>query len=460
MDLKSELLSKDDLRVKCYLKKISYDKKFNLSNLILEEEDCFILENTQDNEYSRVIAVNPCFKISLSNNPSEELRKVESVINKMTDLAIDFPVMTPFIGGFVGMVYFEYSYLINQIKHASRSDYGFVHFYRDLIFYDKVNKYLYFISFYFPEVEFEGKKKSQKRISGLIERIDENSKQQSVDSSAFENIIFSKEKNLFSENILTIKKEIKNGNLFQCVLSEKREAYAAVNPLDIFEKISNQNKVPYCFYIKNENIAYMGASPEYLIKCTKSGEILTSPIAGTRAISTILEKNQKRADDLMMCSKESAEHLMLVDLSRNDLGKVCCPESIKVKDYKKLILFDHVMHLVSRVEGQLESSKGFTDAFEACFPAGTLSGAPKVESLKNIQKLESSTRRSYGGSLVLFDFFKNFESIIGIRNLEFDSGQVSYRVGAGIVYDSTVVGENKELENKAKTVERALGRLK
>ena len=255
----------------------------------------------------------------------------------------------------------------------------------------------------------------------------------------------------FHQNVKQIKAHIKAGDIFQAVLSERFEFKINASPLNVFAVIKTKCPSAYSFYFDFKQSSFFGASPETLVKL--KDEILeTHPIAGTRPRGIddkddlLLERQLKRS------SKEGAEHLMLVDLARNDFGRVSKTGTIKVEIFRKLLRLSNVMHLVSIVKGEKSTDKTDLEALSACFPAGTLSGAPKVRAMEILAGLESRPRGFYGGAVVAFDHGEGFDSCIAIRSVEMKEQVVILRAGAGIVADSQPDKEYQEIKHKLKAL--------
>lgn len=250
------------------------------------------------------------------------------------------------------------------------------------------------------------------------------------------------------------KKHIIDGDAFQIVLSRRfKQAYTA-SPFDIYRSLRSHSPAPYMFYLPIDNAVMIGASPERLIS-VHNRQVTINPIAGTRRRSSETE-DQKIAADLLSDEKECAEHMMLVDLGRNDLGAVCKPGTVKVSELLKVRHFSHVSHITSNITGQLRDDKDALDALTAAFPAGTLSGAPKIRAMEIIDELETSKRGIYGGIICRLDYQGNFDSCIAIRMAVLKDGIATVRTGAGIVYDSNPQAEADETRHKARGILEAL----
>jgi anthranilate synthase component 1 len=259
----------------------------------------------------------------------------------------------------------------------------------------------------------------------------------------------------FKEAVLKLKRHIADGDIFQAVLAERFECRISSNSIDIFHNLRRLSPAAYSFYFRFSQSDFFGASPETLVR-SQQGMIETHPIAGTRPRGATEADDQRLENQLVRSIKEGAEHLMLVDLARNDLGKVSQPGSVKVTSYREVMRLSNVMHLLSKVEGQLASHFSDFDALSACFPAGTLSGAPKIRAMEIVSQLETVPRGFYGGAAVAFDFCGGLDSCIAIRAVEVQGDRAILRAGAGIVADSDPASEYQEILHKLATVRKAL----
>jgi anthranilate synthase component I len=263
------------------------------------------------------------------------------------------------------------------------------------------------------------------------------------------------QREVYLRRVERCKEYIAAGDIFQVVYSQRFDFTPEVAPFDLYRALRQVNPSPYLYYLKMEDTHILGSSPEMLVRVT-GRKLEYRPIAGTRprgrdeAEDALLE-HQVRNDE-----KERAEHVMLVDLGRNDLGRVSEYGSVKVKDLMYVERYSHVMHLVSALEGTLRKDLDALDAFAACFPAGTLSGAPKVRAMQIIEELEPTRRGVYGGSVLYADFAGNLDSCIGIRTLLMKGKKAYLQAGGGIVADSNPAAEFQESLNKAQAVLRAV----
>ncbi len=251
------------------------------------------------------------------------------------------------------------------------------------------------------------------------------------------------------ENAVERAKEyIRAGDLIQVVLSQRWSIHVPAAPFDVYRALRLVNPSPYMYYLRFPQLEIVGSSPELLVR--KEEDLAeTRPIAGTRQRGTSDEDDQRLASELKADPKERAEHLMLVDLGRNDLGRVCKPGSVKVPELMTIENYSHVMHLVSSVKGELAPQANAFDLFQACFPAGTVSGAPKIRAMQIIDELEPMRRGPYAGSVGYFSYTGNMDMAITIRTLFFHKGQATLQAGAGIVADSVPSREYQECQHKA-----------
>jgi anthranilate synthase component I len=259
----------------------------------------------------------------------------------------------------------------------------------------------------------------------------------------------------FEHSVETAKEYIAAGDIFQVVLSQRLDFKPDVPPFDIYRALRAVNPSPYMYFLKMGDTHILGSSPEMLVRVTGS-KLEYRPIAGTHPRGKDEAEDRMLEDKMLSDEKERAEHVMLVDLGRNDLGRVSEYGSVKVKDLMYVERYSHVMHIVSALEGKLCPDLHALDAFAACFPAGTLSGAPKVRAMQIIEELEPTRRGVYGGSVLYADFAGNLDSCIAIRTMVMQGKKAYLQAGAGIVADSDPATEYQESMNKAQAVLRAV----
>jgi anthranilate synthase component 1 len=255
------------------------------------------------------------------------------------------------------------------------------------------------------------------------------------------------------------KEYIAAGDIFQVVLSQRLDFSPEVAPFDIYRALRTVNPSPYLYFLRMGDIHVLGSSPEMLVRVTGS-KLEYRPIAGTHPRGRDEAEDARFEKEMLADEKERAEHVMLVDLGRNDLGRVSEYGSVKVRDLMYVERYSHVMHIVSALEGKLREGLDALDAFAACFPAGTLSGAPKVRAMQIIEELEPVRRGVYGGSVLYADFAGNLDSCIAIRTMLMQGKRAYLQAGAGIVADSDPASEFQESMNKAQAVLRAVQRAR
>ncbi|WP_372406882.1 anthranilate synthase component I [Streptomyces luteireticuli] len=252
-----------------------------------------------------------------------------------------------------------------------------------------------------------------------------------------------------------IKERIRAGEAFQVVPSQRFETPCTASALDVYRTLRATNPSPYMYLLRFDGFDVVGSSPEALVK-VEDGRAMVHPIAGTRPRGATPQADAALAEELLADPKERAEHLMLVDLGRNDLGRVCEPGSVEVVDFMSIERYSHVMHIVSTVTGRLAPSRTAFDVLTACFPAGTLSGAPKPRAMQIIEELEPARRGLYGGCVGYLDFAGDSDTAIAIRTAVLRDGTAHVQAGAGVVADSDPVAEDTECRNKAAAVLRAV----
>ena len=260
----------------------------------------------------------------------------------------------------------------------------------------------------------------------------------------------------FRSKVLIAQEEIRAGEAFQIVLSQRFTMDCTADAIDVYRALRLSNPSPYMYLFRFESgFDVVGSSPEALVKVT-GREVMVHPIAGTRKRSSVLEEDIRLGEELLSDPKERAEHLMLVDLGRNDVGRVCTAGSVEVVDFMHIERYSHVMHIVSTVVGELAKELAPIDALFSVFPAGTLSGAPKPRAMEIIEKLEPTRRALYGGAIGYFDFNGNIDTCIAIRTALIYQSKAYVQAGAGVVADSDPESELQETINKAQAVLMAI----
>ena len=382
----------------------------------------------------------------------------------------DYAGLPPFSGGAIGFVgfdtvrYFEkLPKAPNPIKELKNLPLIHLMLFSDIIAFDRVFHRLIIISNMFVRKTpitkaYDLAKKriaelasvifTEKKFSNFSPLSDKTPKQPIEKIS-----LFGRDK--FESAVRKVKDYIKNGDIFQCVISDQFVTPLKSSPLSIYRALRETSPAPYLFFLDMGQETLLGASPEMLTKVS-GGVVETCPIAGTRPRGENYKQDQKLEKELLASVKEKAEHLMLVDLGRNDLGRVAKVGSVHVPEYMQVHRFSTVMHLVSLVRANLKKNVSPWQALASCFPAGTLSGAPKIRALEIIYELEPGFRGPYGGSVVYHDFRGHFDSCITIRSLLCRKNKGIFQAGAGIVYDSRPSMEYNEVLHKAASIEKAI----
>lgn len=351
--------------------------------------------------------------------------------------------IAPFAGLF-GIFSYNLVHYFEEIERNESSNYKFPDFYfydaKAYLHYDKISKIYttYGDDKYFINLS-KLKPKKQKQKASFYKIITD----------------LKEEEKHFDKIVKTAKEYLKNGDIFQVVLSEQLEIQSDMDSLDFYERLKEANPSPYMYFFPTPFGDIVGSSPE-LIASIKSGEIIIEPIAGTRGRGENATEDRRLKLDLMKNEKELSEHRMLVDLARNDVGKFAKQGSVRVKELLNIAYYEHVMHITSKVVGQKRDDVGVFDIIKAAFPAGTLSGTPKIRAMQIINELESVNRNSYGGGLGFLHFNGDLQLAIVIRSAIFvpESGysRVFIQAGAGIVYDSTSKDEYQEICKKRASV--------
>ncbi|MDD7738710.1 MAG: anthranilate synthase component I [Fusicatenibacter sp.] len=395
-------------------------------------------------------------RVKMRDVPPGEM--IEQILEANRSPRID--TLPTFTGGLVG--YFSYDYIKYsepslKLDAADEEQFKDV----DLMLFDKVIAYDNFRQKIILMVNMETKNLEagyQEAVTVLdtMEKLIRSGKAEKRAEghlrSEFRPLFSEKE---YCEKVEQVKHYIHEGDLFQLVLSNRLEADFEGSLLDTYRVLRTTNPSPYMFYFCSEDVEIAGASPETLVK-VENDEIRTFPLAGTRPRGKNSEQDAALERELLSDEKECAEHNMLVDLGRNDLGKLCRFGSVEVEKYMFVERYSHVMHIGSTVKGQLREDAKSVDAIASVLPAGTLSGAPKIRACQIIQELEGNKRGIYGGAIGYLDFTGNLDTCIAIRLAFKKNGKLYVRSGAGIVADSVPEKEYQECINKAKAVLQAL----
>jgi anthranilate synthase component 1 len=382
---------------------------------------------------------------TVSGNPLDVIKKL--LPQKDPE---EFPY--PFMSGAVGYIGYDIVRQLENIGSELEDELKMpdthLMFYEDVIVFDHLEEKVFVIGT--PLQEETDEQALMKRVQGRVEELKRPYFHQDIDSFSFEGFEPETSREEFMRNVEIAKEYIVNGDIFQVVPSQRMKTVFTGNPLSLYRKHRSSNPTPYMYYIDFENYTVVGSSPESLIK-TRGRQVITNPIAGTRKRGKTAEEDLHNEKDLQEDEKELAEHKMLVDLGRNDLGKVCKFGTVNVDKYKEVERFRHVMHLVSEVSGELRDDKTPLDALAACIPAGTVSGAPKIRAMEIINELEKSKRGLYSGAVGYLSANGNMDFALAIRTMILKDGVAYIQAGAGIVYDSNPELEYEETINKLRS---------
>jgi anthranilate synthase component I len=411
--------------------------------------------------------------VSIARDPEgrDPVDKVKSVLSRFHYMNVKAP---RFFGGMVGYFAYDCVYaMFGKVREGKTSpvagekdvhDACFM-FTKDCIVIDHRDRKLYIFSSPFLTYDTDAESEyatCSERIRVLAEHIRSlrsGAKFLDVqnDSTDSVQLLPQMSQTQFEHSVLRIKEHIVAGDIFQAVLSRRMECSITNDPFAIYAAMREINPSPYMYYFDFGDEKVIGASPEMLVRVEKR-KVTTVPIAGTRPRGKSPEEDLQFAEDLLMDSKERAEHTMLVDLARNDLGRVCRFGSVEVSEFMNVEKFSHVQHIVSTVNGILMDNLDCYDAFRSCFPAGTVSGAPKIRAMQIIDDEEMSPRGLYAGAVGYIGFDRNLDFAIAIRTVIVHKGTAHVQVGAGIVADSLPANEWMETETKAAAMIRAIER--
>ena len=390
-----------------------------------------------------------------TENPSEHIRQILADYKSPR-----FAYLPSFTGGLVG--YFSYDYLgYSEPSVRCRVEDSEAFKDVDLMLFDKViafdhvrQKIILIVNMSLDDIEV-GYNKTVLELKQLVELLKKGEKKQETKGCLMGEVIPLFEKEQFCGMVEQAKQYIREGDIFQIVLSNCLSAPFEGSLLNTYRMLRTINPSPYMFYFSGTDVEVAGASPETLVKL-ENGILHTFPLAGTRPRGKTNEEDRALSQELLADEKELAEHNMLVDLGRNDLGKISRFGTVKVEKFHTIEYFSHVMHIGSTGRGEICKGKDALDAIEAVLPAGTLSGAPKIRACQLIGELENNKRGIYGGAIGYIDFTGNMDTCIAIRIAYKKNGKVFVRSGAGIVADSVPEKEYTECINKAKAVVDAL----
>ncbi len=446
-----------------------------------EEPEAFLLESVEGGEHVgryTFIGIAPYKKMvargrSLELVEGKKRRKFEGDVFEELKLALAghtparLAGLPPFTAGAVGFFAYDVVRLIEQLPEFAKDELGVpdacLMFFDQVLVFDHVKKEILLIAT--ADLKRGGSyAQAEKRLDKMEKRLARALPASALTRRGVRGALKMKartSKALFLKAVEKAKEYIASGDVFQCVLSQRFDCEPGVPAFDVYRSLRIVNPSPYMYFLRfgqgEQHI--VGSSPELLVR-VHGRKVEYRPIAGTRRRSADEVEDRAFEADLRADEKEVAEHIMLVDLGRNDVGRVSEFGSVRVKDLMFVERYSHVMHLVSSIEGTLKPELNAIDAFKACFPAGTLSGAPKIRAMEIIEELEPSRRGVYGGSVFYADFSGNLDSCIAIRTLYMDGGSGHIQAGAGIVADSVPELEFSECGNKAAAVVKAIERAR
>ena len=418
------------------------------TRLFAAHEDGFLLESAEGPErlarYS-ILGLDPVGKVRLGKGklqasgdlpaPSDDEAPL-AYLRRLLKAHVTTDQGYRYLGGLVGHFGYEFVESLERIPARPRNGWPDFEFglYLDGLVFDRLTRKVVYFS--------HGRDRSAEFAASMEQRADAapprfTAPRANVDAERF------------AKMVERAKVDISEGEVFQVVLSRRFDLDVDGDLLPYYEALKRANPSPYMYHVQHGDRRIVGASPEMLVR-VDGGRVETFPIAGTRPIGASAEETQRHADDLLADPKEAAEHAMLVDLARNDVGRVAEYATVRVAEYRKVERFSHVQHLVSKVEGRLRPGRDALDAFAAVYPAGTVSGAPKVRAMELIRELEPDARGPYAGAVGYFSFNGNADAAICIRTLSAKGRKASVQAGAGIVHDSVPASETRETEHKAR----------
>ena len=454
-----------------------YYRVENLYKFLLAEKNSFIFESVEKGTIRgryTIIGLNPDKiwdinnniitlnangkKTSIKTNPLNYINKL--IKNFKIEMPNQLPSMASMLVG-----YFSYDIIryIEKIPNKCIDDLKIpdvrISRPKNLIIYDNLKKKIYFIENVYADTKIKNYRETYESIIKKFELYENFENIKLPEQFTFKpnkNLIKSNtSKNRFKLLVKKAKSYIKKGDIFQVVLSQRFERKLNKKPIEIYNYLRKSNPSPFMFYFNYKDFNILGSSPEILVRLRKN-EVTIRPIAGTRPRGKNFKEDKKYEIDLLKDKKELAEHLMLLDLGRNDVGKVSKVNTVKVTEKFKIEKYSHVMHIVSNVEGEFNKKKTIIESLLSGFPAGTVSGAPKIRAMEIIDELEKNKRKLYAGGIGYFTPNKEFDTCIALRTALIKNNKFYVQAGAGIVADSKPNKEYTETINKAKALMRAV----
>ena len=449
----------------------------NLYKFILIKKNSFIFESVEKGKIRgryTIIGFNPDKIFNIKNNKIIEdnfiKKKIikKDILNYLDNLFKKFKVKSskelPRMSSMlVGYFSYDVIRLIEKIPNKCKEDIDIPDIKlmrpKNLVIYDNVKKKVFYIENIYNEQKIHDYEMEYNKINKKLNELHHfgniplpyNFHKSNKKIKIKSNISKSK----FKKNVQKAKTYIKKGDIFQVVLSQRFKANIDKPPLEIYNKLREINPSPFMFYFNYDNFQVLGSSPEILVRLV-NGEVTIRPIAGTRPRGKNIKQDRKLTNELLSDPKELSEHLMLLDLGRNDVGKVSKANTVKVTERFKVEKYSHVMHIVSNVIGRLKNNLSLFETFLSGFPAGTVSGAPKIRAMEIIDELETSKRKLYAGGIGYFTANQDFDTCIALRTALIKNKKIYVQAGAGIVADSKPENEYMETVNKAKALLQAI----
>ncbi|ARS61975.1 anthranilate synthase component I [Streptococcus mutans] len=448
--MKKKILSADILTPILAYMRVQGDHKVILESIPREKE----------NARFSIVAYNPVFEIKFENGQLTENGKVieSDPLDYLSQITVKSQLSQdlPFNGGAIGFVGYDMVGLYENIGKIPQDTIGTpdMHFfvYESYLIFDHKKEKIVIVedNIYSGREEEEQKAALQEVLADLKKQAVDEFSERDLHTLTFRNHL---EEATFKDMVTKAKKFIRQGDMFQCVLSQRFSADISGKPLDFYRNLRITNPSNYLYFYDFDDYQIIGASPESLVSL-KNGMVTTNPIAGTRPRGANDQKDKDLSEELLSDVKEVAEHRMLVDLGRNDIGKIAEVGSVQVTKYMEVEFFRYVMHLTSVVKGKLLSGLTGMDALKSTLPAGTVSGAPKIRAMKRIYELEKEKRGIYAGAIGYLSANGDMDFAIAIRTMIIKNQKAYVQAGAGIVYDSVPENEYYETINKAKAMTR------
>jgi anthranilate synthase component 1 len=451
----------------CLLESVEGEEKVARFSFIARDPELVL--QSKDNQAQVIHIQKGKSRIKKQTIHQSPLNLIREALKEYQFVAIDG--LPSFCGGFIGYLSYDVVRFFEKLPHKTKDDLKLPDMLlllaKSLVIFDHRNHKLKIIECVHVPAQSSLKDKENayqnalKRIEKTVGELNKplkasKNKHRRTKGKSIKLVVKSNvSQSQFESNVEKAKEDIRSGEIIQVVLSQRFEVNLKTDPFNIYRRLRSLNPSPYMYYLNLGKIKIAGSSPELLVRC-EQGIVETRPIAGTRKRGVDDKEDEALAKNLLSDPKEKAEHIMLVDLGRNDLGRVCKQGSVKLTEFMRIEKYSHVMHIVSDVQGELRSDKDGLDVLQAAFPAGTVSGAPKIRAMEIIEDLENVSRGPYAGSIGYFSFSGDLDTCITIRTIVVCNNKAYIQAGAGIVADSEPAKEFQETVNKAKAQIRAI----